>query len=89
MKRARLFVGLLMLITSSLAPAALITLAAELSGPAEFPPNASPGTGLAIVQYDSVLHTLRVEANFSGSPAPRQLRISTAAPLSHSLERPE
>ncbi len=39
---------------------------AVLSGLAEAPPNASPGTGYTQVDYDDVLHTLRVQANFSG-----------------------
>ena len=38
----------------------------SLSGPAEAPPNASPGTGLGTITYDSVAHTLRVQISFSG-----------------------
>jgi hypothetical protein len=37
-----------------------------LSGPAEAPPNASPGTGFARVTVDFDLMTMRVEASFSG-----------------------
>ena len=37
-----------------------------LSGAAEAPPNASPGTGTAIVTLDLDLVTMRVQANFSG-----------------------
>jgi hypothetical protein len=37
-----------------------------LSGPAESPPNASPGTGFATVTLNPDLHTLRVQATFSG-----------------------
>lgn len=51
------------------APASHATLAryeAILSGPAEATPNASPGTGIAIIDYDSVAHTMRVQALFSG-----------------------
>lgn len=48
------------------AQAAPITFATMLSGPTEFPANASPGTGLAIVDFDIVAHTLRVRASFSG-----------------------
>jgi hypothetical protein len=48
------------------ATAAPITYSAVLSGPAESPPNASPGTGLALVTYDPTLHTLLVDAGFSG-----------------------
>lgn len=46
--------------------AALIQYSAVLSGPAESPPNASPGTGLALVDYDNVAHTLHVNVTFSG-----------------------
>ena len=39
---------------------------ANLSGPAEAIPNASPGTGSAQVTYDDVTHSLRVQVSFSG-----------------------
>lgn len=39
---------------------------ANLSGPAEDPPNMSPGTGFTVVTYDNVAHTLRVQVTFSG-----------------------
>lgn len=42
------------------------TFVAFLDGPSESPPNASPATGNAIVTYDGVLHTLRVQISFSG-----------------------
>jgi hypothetical protein len=48
------------------AQAAPITYYAALSGPAEEPPNASPGTGEAWVTFDAVADTLRVKVNFSG-----------------------
>jgi hypothetical protein len=38
---------------------------ASLDGPSESPPNASPGTGFALVTYDADLQTLRVEVTFS------------------------
>ena len=38
----------------------------SLSGPAEAPPNASPGTAFSTITYDSTLHTLRVQITFSG-----------------------
>jgi hypothetical protein len=44
--------------------AATIVYSTLLSGPNENPPNASPGTGEAIVIYDSDAHTLRVIAEF-------------------------
>ena len=43
-----------------------ITYTTGLSGPNEFPPVASPGTGFATVNYDALAHTLRVNATFSG-----------------------
>ena len=39
---------------------------ASLSGPAESPPNASPGTGFATVTIDTVANTMRVQVSFSG-----------------------
>jgi hypothetical protein len=48
------------------AAAAPITYTTLLSGPNEFPANASPGVGSATVIYDDVLHTLSVSADFSG-----------------------
>src|SRR5688572_22412940 len=48
------------------AVAAELIYTASLSGPAESPPNASPGTGSTIVTYDDVAHTLRVQVTFSG-----------------------
>ena len=38
----------------------------SLSGPAEAPPNNSPGTGKALVTIDAVANTMRVQATFSG-----------------------
>jgi hypothetical protein len=42
-----------------------ITYFADLSGAAESPPNASPGTGFAQVIIDIAAHTLQVTATFS------------------------
>ena len=39
---------------------------AFLSGPNESPPNASPATGMAEVDFDSVANTLVVDVSFSG-----------------------
>ena len=55
-----------MLLWSSAAHAAIINYYATLNGPSEAPPNASPGTGFARVTYDTVLHTLDVNADFQG-----------------------
>jgi hypothetical protein len=40
-----------------------------MSGPAENPVNASPGTGFATVTFDTTAHTLRVQQTFSGLTA--------------------
>lgn len=42
-----------------------VTYGANLSGAAENPANASPGTGSTVVTYDGDLHTLRVQAEFA------------------------
>jgi len=57
-----------LLVTIAVLPAAAspITFTAVLTGPAEEPPNASPGTGFATVTIDPVANSLRVEATFSG-----------------------
>ena len=44
----------------------LCTYTANLTGPGESPPNASPGTGLATVTTDDVANTLFVDVSFSG-----------------------
>ncbi len=46
--------------------AAIISYTASLSGAAESPPNASPGTGSLLLTIDDVLNTMRVQASFSG-----------------------
>jgi hypothetical protein len=75
--------GLLLCIASPLAAAALITYSAILDGPSEVPPNASPGTGQAIVKYDSVAHTLAVHVDFSdlvGPTTAAHIHCCVAAP---------
>jgi hypothetical protein len=44
---------------------ATIIYLANLNGFAETPSNVSSGTGLAKVEYDSILHTLFIDVNFS------------------------
>lgn len=51
---------------SGLAHASVLVTEANLDGPSESPPNASPGTGFATVTYDSVAHTLTVDVTFIG-----------------------
>jgi hypothetical protein len=51
---------------ASNANAAPIAFSTTLSGPNESPPNASPGIGTALVIFDPIANTMRVEATFSG-----------------------
>lgn len=46
--------------------AIIIRYQAVLNGPSESPVNASPGTGFAEVDYNTVAHTLFVDVTFSG-----------------------
>jgi hypothetical protein len=50
----------------SVAQASIFVYTASLSGPNESPANTSPGIGSAIVTWDDVLNTMRVQATFSG-----------------------
>lgn len=72
------------LLTGSSLSAATITYYAILNGSNESPPNASPGTGFALVTVDSVLETMRVQVTFSGLVAPNtasHIHCCTAVPL--------
>lgn len=51
---------------AGVAHAVPIVYTATLSGPDENPPNASPGTGTVIVEYDPDTHMLDVETSFAG-----------------------
>jgi len=56
---------------------------AVLSGAAESPPNASPGSGTAAVTYDPLAHTLTVDAMFLGligSTTAAHIHCCTAVP---------
>ena len=46
--------------------AAVIVYNGTLTGPAESPPNASPGIGSCVVEVDATAHTMRVYVTFSG-----------------------
>jgi CHRD domain len=46
--------------------AAILEYDASLSGPNESPPNGSPATGSAVVDYDNSAHTLLVDVSFTG-----------------------
>ena len=63
--------------------AGIIVFTANLDGPSEAPPNASPGTGFAKVSFDMVAHTMRVEASFMGLLSPTtvaHIHAATAIP---------
>ena len=94
MKKAWLLSALaLVCFVASPARASTITFGAILSGPNESPPNASPGTGTALVTIDDVANTMRVQVTFSnllavtGTGAPSgttasHIHCCTAAPFS-------
>ncbi|HSP66610.1 MAG TPA: CHRD domain-containing protein [Bryobacteraceae bacterium] len=54
------------LLTGSSLSAATISYYAILNGASEAPPNASAGTGFALVTFDLALHTMEVNVTFSG-----------------------
>jgi len=63
---------------------ATITFEAFMSGPAEDPPNASPGTGVALVTYDDGARTLAIDATWSGligTTTVAHIHCCTAAPF--------
>jgi hypothetical protein len=57
---------LFFLLLCGTAQATVFDFQALLSGPAESPPNASPGTGFAFVSYNDIAHSLSVAAVFQG-----------------------
>lgn len=64
MKRLSVLLVLCLAAVGAPAGAAPITFSAILTGLNEEPPNASPGTGLAVVTIDDVAHTMRVDVEF-------------------------
>lgn len=50
--------------------AAPVSFFTYMSGPAEAPPNASPGIGTAWISFDVDAHSMRVVADFSGLLSP-------------------
>jgi hypothetical protein len=68
-----------------IAPSHATTIAyfANLSGPAESPPNASPGTGTATVTVDTIAQTMRVQVTFSdllGTTTASHIHCCTPSP---------
>jgi len=83
MKRS-LVVAMAVLFLTVACSATTITYQAFLSGPNEAPPNASPGTGYAVVTYDSTTHLLGVNVTFSGllgTTTASHIHCCTAAPF--------
>lgn len=66
MKAVLTGLGMALLLASHAGAGAIFVYNGTLTGAAESPPNASPATGSTTITYDSVAHTLRVEASFSG-----------------------
>jgi hypothetical protein len=70
--------------TPQIAPAAVSSFSAILTGPAESPPNASLGIGSALVTFDSILHELDIHATWSGltgTTTIAHIHTPTAIPL--------
>jgi hypothetical protein len=64
--------------------AAVMVFGGTLTGPAESPPNASPGTATAVVTIDPVTHQLTVSATFFGllgTTTASHIHAPTAIPL--------
>ncbi len=75
-------VALVGALTVSTSHAAVITFTANLEGPSESPPNASPGTGFAEVDFDTGANTMRVQVTFSGLLGPTTAsHIHSATPV--------
>lgn len=60
-----LVAGAILSVASQSSLASIITYTTPLSGATESPPVASPGTGFVTLTYDSIAHTLLVDASFS------------------------
>jgi hypothetical protein len=81
--RKILLAGVMALSCASVAQAVPIMYGAVLTGAAEAPPNASPGTGIVLVIYDDDLHTLFIDASFNGligNTTAAHIHCCTAAP---------
>lgn len=64
--QAALQFGLVALLAAGASHGAPMYFTGSLSGPAEAPPNASPGTGTTVVTYDPVTQFLTLSTSFSG-----------------------
>lgn len=73
-----------LLFSANVLPAAELKFFADLSGPNEAPPVASPGTGFAVVTYDTLTHVMRVQVSFAdlvGTTTASHIHAPTAIPL--------
>lgn len=83
MKKQILAVVSLAFLRAASVQATPITFTADLSGPAESPANASPGTGEATVIYDAIAHTLSVDVTFQdllGTTTASHIHCCTTVP---------
>lgn len=70
-------------LTASTSSAALLLYGTSMSGLQESPVNPSAGSGTVLVDFDTVLHTMRVRANFtglSGTTTAAHIHGATAVP---------
>jgi hypothetical protein len=70
MKRLFSLMALLAVFATPAALAGVITYTTALSGAAEAPPNASPGTGNAVLSIDDTALTMTLQVTFDGLLAP-------------------
>jgi hypothetical protein len=64
--------------------AAILVYQAVMSGPAESPPNASPGVGFGIITIDTVANTININDSFSGltgTTSASHIHCCTTVPL--------
>lgn len=77
MKSRRIACGLVVAAVCAAYPqhchAGLLYYEAFLSGPAESPPNASPGTGYSFLTIDTTAHTMKLEVSFTDLIGPTTL----------------
>ena len=79
-----LFLAALLVSFAPVSHAQVLNFAATLTGPNEFPPNASPGFGDALVTIDQTLNTMRVQISFTGllgTTTASHIHAATAVPL--------
>jgi hypothetical protein len=71
-------------LTASTSQATLYSFDAVLNGPSEFPPNGSPGTGFALVDFDTGLNTMHVNVTWqglTGTTTASHIHAATAVPF--------